>query len=219
MGSCFAEHLSVRQLACGASANHYHASMERLTQQLAFVLELDKLKTVLRHTELADSSRRENTAEHSWHAALMALLLAEHANEPIDASKAAKMLLVHDVVEIDAGDTLLYDEKGNIDKQEREQKAADRLFGLLPPDQAQELRAVWDEFEAAESPEAKYAHAIDRFAPCMLNLASNGSAWAKNGIRYEQAYAKNAKIGDGSLVLWEQAQTILKRARIEGFLK
>jgi putative hydrolases of HD superfamily len=145
--------------------------MERLTQQLAFVLELDKLKTILRHTELADGSRRENTAEHSWHAAF-----------------------IHDVVEIDAGDTLLYDEKGNIDKQEREQKAADRLYGLLPPDQAQELRALWDEYEAAESPEAKFAHAIDRFAPCMLNLASNGSAWVKNGIRYEQAYEKNAEI-------------------------
>ena len=206
-------------MACGAGTNHYPTPMERLTQQLAFVLELDKLKTILRHTELADSSRRENTAEHSWHAALMALLLAEHANEPIDAGRAAKMLLLHDVVEIDAGDTLLYDEKGNIDKQERERKAADRLYGLLPADQAQELRALWDEYEAAESPEAKYAHAIDRFAPCLLNLASNGSAWVKNGIRYEQAYAKNAKIGDGSQALWEQAKIILERARLAGFLK
>jgi len=142
-----------------------------LKQQIEFVLELDRLKTILRQTEISDCSRRENTAEHSWHAALMALVLAEHSNEPVNAAHAAKMLLIHDVVEIDAGDTFLYDESGNEKKAELETQAADRIFGLLPEDQGKELRALWDEFEAAESAEAKYAKSIDRLAPCLLKCS------------------------------------------------
>lgn len=192
--------------------------MSRLNQQLQFVMELDRLKTILRQTEISDCSRRENTAEHSWHAALMALVLHEHANEKVNAAHAAKLLLVHDVVEIDAGDTFLYDEAGNEEKRHLEVKAADRIFGLLPEEQCRELRALWDEFEAGATPEASYARAIDRLAPCLLNVASKGSAWVKNGISYEQAYAKNSVIAEGSEALWKAAEEVLKEAKQAGYL-
>jgi putative hydrolase of HD superfamily len=193
--------------------------MSRLEEQLRFILEVDKLKTVLRQTEISDSSRRENTAEHSWHAALMALLLAEHANEPVDASRSAKMLLVHDIVEIDAGDTFLYDESGNADKAERERKAAERLFGLLPQEQAAAYRALWEEFESGDTPEARYARAVDRLSPVLLNFESNGSGWVKNGVRFDQAFAKNSMIAEGSQALWEHARTLLDEASSRGYLR
>ncbi len=190
----------------------------RLSKQLSFILELDKLKRILRQTELSDCSRAENSAEHSWHVALMALVLAEHADEPIDVVRVIKMLLVHDVVEIDAGDTPLYDEAAMEGKRARERVAAQRLFGLLPDDQRAELRALWDEFEAAETPDARFAAAIDRLSPCMLNLESEGSAWVKLAVPYDRAFEKNSQIGRGSSVLWEHARTVLEQARQRGFL-
>ena len=144
--------------------------MDRFEQQLRFIVEIDRLKNVLRRTLLTDASRRENSAEHSWHIALMAPLLAEHACEPVNVERVMRMLLVHDIVEIDAGDTFAYDANGNADKAERERRAADRLYGLLPDDQARELRAAWEEFEAAESAEARFAHALDRLQPLLQNL-------------------------------------------------
>ncbi len=193
-------------------------SIERLKQQLEFVLELDRLKTVLRQTEISDCSRRENSGEHSWHVALMALVLHEHANSPVNPAHVAKMLLIHDVVEIDAGDTFLYDESGNAKKEELETRAAERIFGLLPHDQAGELRQLWDEFEVGETPEAKFARAIDRLAPCLLNVASKGSAWVKNGISYDQAFSKNSTIAEGSESLWAAAQEALQQAKDNGYL-
>src|SRR5204862_8047037 len=136
---------------------------ERFEQQIRFILEIDKLKTIMRRTYLLNADRAENTAEHSWHLAMMAILLAEHANEPVDVARVIKMVLVHDIVEIDAGDTYFYDAAAALDKHEREHAAADRLFGILPEDQGKELRDLWEEFEAAQSPDARFALALDRF--------------------------------------------------------
>jgi putative hydrolase of HD superfamily len=179
---------------------------ERLGQQIGFILEIDKLKQVFRQTYLLDESRKENDAEHSWHFAMLAVLLSEYANEPIDLLKVVKMALVHDLVEIDAGDTFLYDEAGNADKAEREQKAADRIFGLLPSDQGDELRALWDEFEAKETPEARFAGAIDRLQPMLHNLNTKGRAWRDHGIRADQVLERNRVIADGSSELWDYAR-------------
>src|SRR5437762_7515762 len=142
---------------------------ERFEQQIRFILEIDKLKTILRRTYLLNVDRSENTAEHSWHLAIMAILLAEHANEPVDVSRVVKMVLIHDIVEIDAGDTYFYDAAAALDKSEREQAAADRLFGILPPDQGLELRELWEEFEANETADARFALALDRFIPQLHN--------------------------------------------------
>ena len=155
----------------------HNTPVTRLDQQLSFILEIDKLKTVLRQTLLIDKSRRENSAEHSWHLAVMAMLLAEYAVEPIDQLRAIKMLLIHDIVEVDAGDTFAYDTVGNSHKDEREQRAADRLFGLLPPEHGRELRALWDEFEARQTPESKYANALDRLQPLLHNSRTEGGTW------------------------------------------
>jgi len=146
----------------------------RLLQQMQFVVEIDKLKRVLRQTLLTDGSRRENSAEHSWHIALMAILLSEYATEPIDILRVVKMLLLHDLVEIDAGDTFCYDDRGHESKAEREMQAADRLFSLLPPDQASEFRALWDEFEAQETADAQFASTLDRLQPLLNNHQTQG---------------------------------------------
>jgi putative hydrolases of HD superfamily len=151
--------------------------LTRLEQQLAFILEIDKLKTVLRQTLLTDQSRRENTAEHSWHLGIMAMLMAEYAVEPVDLLRAVKMVLVHDIVEVDAGDTFAYDGVGNQDKEEREQRAAARLFGMLPEVQGREFRELWDEFEARQTPESKYANALDRLQPLLHNWKTEGGTW------------------------------------------
>ena len=151
--------------------------MSHLDQQLSFVLEIDKLKLVIRQTLLTDQSRRENSAEHSWHLAVMATLLTEYAAEPIDLVHAIKMVLIHDIVEIDAGDTFAYDGLANADKEHREQRAAERLFALLPPDQGREFRALWDEFEARQTPESKYANALDRLQPLLHNAHTEGGTW------------------------------------------
>ena len=183
---------------------------QRLDRQLAFIAELDKMKGIIRHTPLMDRSRRETDAEHSWHIAVMALLLAEHADQPVDAVKVMKMLLIHDVVEIDAGDTFIYDDKGNADKAEREQKAADRLFGLLPDDQNAELRALWEEFEARESPEARFASSIDRFQPIMNNHYAGGGSWQANKVQPETVLSFNeSRIGGASRRLWARIKEMV----------
>ena len=192
---------------------------DRLTQQLQFIAEIDRLKHILRQTWLLDASRRENDAEHSWHIAVMALLLVEHAEAPVDLSRVVRMLLIHDVVEIDAGDTFIYDTAGHADKDEREQRAADRIFGLLPPDQAAELRALWDEFEARDSAEARYAAAIDRLQPLMHNYLTQGKAWQAHGVTADQVLAMNRpRIGAASAALWQAAERMIAESVAKGWL-
>ncbi|MBF0393478.1 MAG: HD domain-containing protein [Alphaproteobacteria bacterium] len=191
---------------------------DRLSRQIAFVLELDALKQVLRQTLLLADRRQENDAEHSWHIAMMALLLAEHAAEPVDVGRVVKMLLIHDIVEIDAGDTFIYDEAGHADKEAREQAAADRLFGLLPADQGAELRALWDEFEARATPEARFAASIDRLQPLLHNVHTEGAAWRRHGVTADRVLARNAMIGDGAPVLWDYARRLIEQATDAGHL-
>ena len=164
----------------------------RLADQLGFLLEVDRLKSVIRRGYVADGSRRENTAEHSWTLALMAIVLAEHAAEPVDVATVVRMVVIHDLVEVDAGDTYVYDDAGRASKDAREQAAADRLYGLLPADQGAELRALWDEFEHGTSAEARFARSVDRFAGFLLNHASGGLAWRENGITADRVHAVNA---------------------------
>lgn len=191
---------------------------ERLRKQLEFIREIDKAKTVLRRSVIHDRSRRENDAEHSWHLAVMAILLAEHANEPVDLLKVLKMLLVHDLVEIDAGDTYAYDAKGHDDKSERERRAADRIFGILPPEQGEELRRLWEEFEERKTPEARFAAAMDRLQPVMLGYFTEGVVWRQHGVRSEQVIARNRHIAEGSEALWEVAKDYITNAVRKGYL-
>ena len=184
--------------------------MTRLEQQLTFIKEIDKVKNVFRQTYLADQNRKENDAEHSWHIALMALLLKEYAEESVDVLKVMTMVLIHDLVEIDAGDTYAYDEAGHQTKCERELKAADRIFGLLPDDQGSYLRELWDEFEAYETADAKYAHLLDNFQPLLLNDASGGIAWLEHGVKKSQIYKRNAKIEETSPEVWEKMKEIVE---------
>jgi len=189
-------------------------SDERLLCQLDFLLEADALKHVERRSWLLGEQRRENAAEHSWHVALLALVLAEHADEPVDAARVVAMMLVHDLVEIDAGDTFRYDDVGNRDREERERRAADRIFALLPSDQGGSLRALWDEFEAGESPEARFAAAIDRLMPLLQGHATHGRTWREHGITRDRVLERNRPIGAASKALWQAA-----RARIEDAVK
>lgn len=192
----------------------------RLEQQIAFIIEADKLKEVFRQSLNSQSRRRENDAEHSWALCLIAITLAEHANVPdLNLPHTLKMLLIHDVVEIDAGDTFAYDEAAMATQHERESKAADRIFGLLPDDQAKEFRALWEEFEAHETAEAKFARSIDRFQPMLLNCLTEGAAWNKHGVTREMVIARNRMIEDGCTPLWEYAQRMVKQAVEAGHLR
>ena len=192
---------------------------DRLAEQVRFIVEIDKLKHVLRQTWLTDGSRRENDAEHSWHMALMAVLLREYADEAgLDLFRVLTMLLVHDLVEIDAGDTFAYDEAGHGDKAERERRAADRLFRLLPSDQGRELRALWDEFEARETPEARYAAALDRLQPLLLHMPTEGKCWRSHGVTADQVLERCSPIGDSSSALWAYAQRLIREAVERGYL-
>lgn len=182
---------------------------ERLRRQLEFILEIDRLKSVLRQSYLIDNDRHENSAEHSWHLAVAAMVLAEHAKERIDVSKVIRLVLVHDLVEIDAGDTFIYDDAGNVGKAEREQKAANRLFGVLPQEQGQTFMALWREFEDRQTPDAKFAFALDRLMPILHNVFTQGRSWKEHGIRQEQALAKNRPIEDGSPVLWQAVESLI----------
>jgi putative hydrolases of HD superfamily len=182
---------------------------EGLRRQLEFILEIDRLKSVLRQSYLIDIDRHENSAEHSWHLAVAAMVLAEHAKEQIDLSKVIRLVLVHDLVEIDAGDTFVYDEAANIGKAAREQEAANRLFGLLPAEQAQNFMALWREFEDRQTAEAKFAFALDRLLPILHNVFTQGRSWKEHGIRQEQALKKNRPIEEGSPVLWQAAESLI----------
>ncbi|WP_142849140.1 HD domain-containing protein [Telmatospirillum sp. J64-1] len=186
---------------------------DRLAAQIDFILEIDRLKLILRQNCLVtDRSHRENSAEHSWHLAVMAILLAEYADEPVDVTRVMKMLLIHDIVEVDAGDTFIYDEAGHADKEERERAAADRLFGMLPEDQGTELRALWDEFEASETADARFANALDRLQPVLLNTATEGERWRAKGVVAEQVLERNSRIGRSSQRLWELVRGRIERA-------
>lgn len=190
---------------------------ERLARQIEFLVEIDKLKGVLRRSYVLDASRLENTAEHSWHLAMMALVLAEHADAPADLSTVLKMLVVHDLVEIDAGDTFVYDTAGAASKEAREQEAADRIFALLPDDQGAELRRLWEEFDSGDSPEARFARSLDRLMPLLHNVAAEGRSWQEHGITPDQVRARNAGIADGSAQLWAYAQALIRTAERRGY--
>lgn len=179
--------------------------MDRLEQQMGFIKEVDQLKKIGRQTYLSDGSRKENDAEHSWHLALMAILLSEHASQKVDVLKVISMVLIHDLVEIDAGDTYAYDIEGNRSKRQREEKAADRIFRLLPKDQAVYIRELWEEFEQGMTPEAKFANALDRVQPIMLNDASNGRAWKEHGVKLSQILKRNKAIPTGATKIWDHA--------------
>ena len=175
---------------------------ERLQKQFAFCREIDKEKQIIRRTPLADNSRMENDAEHAWHMAMMAILLEEYTNEEIDLLHTISMILAHDLVEIYSGDTYAYDEKAKESQRERELAAADKLFALLPEDQALKMRALWEEFEAHETPEAKFAKTLDNVQPTMLNNASCGTSWKSHGVKLSQILKRNSVTKDGSDALW-----------------
>jgi putative hydrolase of HD superfamily len=186
--------------------------VERLARQIAFLIECDRLKDIVRQTLNAHSGRPENDAEHSWALCLFVMTLSEHSNTPIDVLRVMKMLLIHDIVEIDAGDTFAYDTARLVDQHEREAAAATRLFGLLPDDQAAEFRALWDEFEDRQTADARFAHAIDRCQAMLLNCLSKGVTWSRHHVRLDQIRARNAPIGEGSAALWTHMSHLLDQA-------
>jgi putative hydrolase of HD superfamily len=191
----------------------------RLAQQIEFIVEMDRLKEIFRQTVNTQSRRAENDAEHSWHLCLCAIVLAEHANAPqLDVLRVLKMVIVHDLVEIDAGDTFAYDTARMVDQHAREMAAAERIFGLLPADQAKEFRALWDEFEAKLTPEAKFASAVDRFQPMLLNCRTQGAAWRRHGVTQDRVLARNAHIADGCAPLWDYATAMVQAAVEAGHL-
>jgi putative hydrolase of HD superfamily len=192
--------------------------MSRLVQQLRFLLEIDQLKEIRRQNYTILGRRQETDAEHAWHVTMMAVLLAEHANSPIDLLRVVKMLLIHDLVEIDAGDTFAYDTAGAATQHEREARAADRIFPLLPADQATEYRALWDEFEVRTTAEAKYAHAMDRVLPIFLNAATEGAAWQKHGVTADRVLERNRHAAEGCAALWAEAEREIARAVAAGNL-
>ena len=191
----------------------------RLVQQIKFIAEADKLKEIFRQTINTQSRRQENDAEHSWHLCLCVIVLAEHANHPgLDILRVLKMVIIHDLVEIDAGDTFAYDTAAMAGQHEREAIAAERLFGLLPADQFAEFRALWDEFEAKVTPEAKFATAVDRFQPMLLNCLTQGAAWNRHGITHDRVMDRNRHIADGCADLWKFAEQMLQEAVDAGHL-
>ena len=191
---------------------------ERLERQLAFALELDKEKNVFRQTSLSGHGRKENDAEHAWHMAVMAYLLKEYANEPVDIAKAMLMCLLHDVVEIDAGDTYAYDEVGKQTQKIRERQAADRIFGMLPEDQQEMLREVFDEFEAGVTPEARFVRAMDNLQPLLLNDSNDGTDWMEHGVCYEQVLKRQSQTKAGSETLYQKTMEILDKHKEQGHI-
>ena len=193
--------------------------MDRLRRQIDFILEIDRAKHVLRRSRVTGGERYENDGEHMWHVALAAMLLAEHADAQLDVGRVVRMLLVHDIVEIDAGDAFLYDLEGRAAKQSAEAAAADRIFAILPDDQRDEVRALWDEFEAKVTREARFATAVDRLLPMLLNHATQGSTWREFGITQEQVRSLNgAAISAGSPALWEFARAVIDESVEMGYL-
>ncbi len=192
---------------------------KRVKKQIEFIVEIDKLKHILRRTYLMDNSRHENDAEHSWHLAMMALLLSEYTNsKKINILRVLKMVLIHDIVEIDAGDTFCYDEVGQKGRLAEEVKAAERIFKILPDDQARKLRELWDEFEARETQEAKLAAAFDRLQPLLHNYYTEGYAWKENGVTSNMVIERNRHIQEGSRELWEFAENLISLAIEKGYL-
>lgn len=192
---------------------------ERLGSQLQFLIEIDRVKHIFRKTMLLNKSRFENDAEHGWHLALMAMVLSEYSNEPLDVSKVIKMVLIHDIVEIDAGDAIVYNTELRALAQEKEARAAERIFGLLPEDQRRVFMDLWQEFEARISPEARFAAAIDRFEPILQNKLTDYETWKTHNISYTQLQDKNRHIQEGSRAIWEIVQEIIEEARASGEIR
>jgi len=194
-------------------------SNERLRQQIRFIAEIDDLKQILRQTVLVKDIRQENDAEHSWHLAMMVILLSEYSNDiRIDVLRTVKMVLIHDIVEIDAGDTFCYDVHDREQKTEKEREAAIRIFGMLPDEQANEFRLIWEEFEEMNTPEARFAAAVDRLQPLLLNFNTRGHAWLKHGVKRSQVIERNVHIEKGSAVLWEFARRLIDESVQKGYL-
>ena len=192
---------------------------DKLLKQVAFIKEIDKLKYIQRKTKLFNSNRCENDAEHSWHLAMMTIVLAEHSNKPIDVLKALKMVLIHDIVEIDAGDTFIYDAAKSHTNTDEELIAAKRIFGLLPTEQADEFTAIWEEFEAGVTDEAKFARSMDRFEPLLQNTSNNGGTWAEFNVPYKKVYEKKKAIKEGSNSIWNYAEKLINESVDKGILK
>ena len=192
---------------------------EDLIRQIDFIKEIDKLKYIQRRTKLFNSDRNENDAEHSWHLAMMAVVLSGHSNVSIDVLKVVKMVLIHDIVEIDAGDTFIYDTVKNHVNTDLERAAAERIFGLLPEKQAQELIAIWEEFEAGETDEAKFAKSMDRLEPLLQNVSNNGGTWKEYNVDYSKVYEKKQVIKNGSVSIWNYAEQLIEDSVASGILK
>ena len=185
--------------------------MDRLEQQMKFILEIDKLKQITRQSYITGAGRKETDTDHSWHLAMMCALLSEYANEKIDVLKTMVMVLIHDIVEIDAGDTYAYDAAGNESKRQREVKAAERIFHLLPEDQALYLRQLWEEFEAQDTPEARFANTLDKIQPILQNDATGGISWREHGVKESQIMKRNEKTHEGAEELWAYARDLIRR--------
>ena len=190
-----------------------------LLKQVAFIKEIDKLKYIQRKTKLFNSDRHENDAEHSWHLAMMTIVLAEHSDKPIDVLKVVKMVLIHDIVEIDAGDVFIYDTIKNHTNTDEELLAAQRIFGLLPEEQAKEFIAIWQEFEDGKTDEAKFAKTMDRLEPLLQNTSNNGGTWKEFDVPYQKVYDKKVAIKDGSATIWEYAENLINESVEKGILK
>jgi len=192
----------------------------RLLKQITFIKEIDRLKHVMRRSILLSGERRENTAEHCWHVGVMAMLLCEYSNEPVDAVKVMKMLIIHDIIEIESGDTYVYDTAGLADQEERESLAADKLFGMLPDDQNEEFRVLWDEFEAKSTAESKFAKAIDRLMPLLHNVGTDGLVWLENDVHVSQVMnLMESSIAGGSKELWQLAKGLIEDSVNKGWLQ
>lgn len=208
-----------KENAESATAENVAADVSaQLVGQLAFLREVDKLKSISRRTSLMDGSRQENSAEHSWHIALAAMVLVEHANVAVDLLRVIKLLLMHDIVEIDAGDTFAFDMTAKESQAERENAAAARLFGLLPPKQRDEFLGLWEEFEAGETPEAKFAVALDRLMPVFQNFANQGGTWRAAALHRGQVNKRLSPIGDGSAAVWAYVEKILDEAQLLDYI-
>ncbi len=192
---------------------------ERLQKQMDFILEIDKLKKITRQSYISDASRFENDTEHSWHLAMMCMILSEYANEEVDMLRVMKMVLIHDIIEIDAGDTYAYDDAANATKRQREEKAADRIFNILPADQAAEMRELWEEFEESKTNEALFAHTLDNLQPLMLNDATNGKAWRAHEVHKSQILKRNEKTALGAEELWNYCEMLIDRNVNKGNIK
>lgn len=192
---------------------------DELIKQVAFIKEIDKLKYIQRKTKLFNSDRNENDAEHSWHLAMMTIVMAAHSDKPLDVLRVVKMVLIHDIVEIDAGDTFIYDTTKNHSNTEEELLAAKRIFGLLPAAQAEEFIAIWEEFEEGVTDDAKFAKAMDRFEPLLQNTSNNGGTWAEFNVPYQKVYDKKKAIKNGSSIIWDYAEKLLNESVENGILR